>query len=257
VPTFSDGTVQSAARPNLWGAAKLVGNSFAHRANRECTSILRPMSDLSKFLVPIVSNPLWVLLVAVATCLLLNPAKAVVARRVEASLDRAIDTYFQSDVLSRLVLFVSVVTAATGFLASLWCYFSTDLPPPVADPNVQHPLGPFATRLFGYFVIWTSCAMPFLGYLISRSEFPEAIASTGRQLPSALILGLLPSLAWIGYAAFVDRSLAYNFPLPPSGADVLVWWCSWVPLTSLAWGIVIYLVRMLVRGLWRLTAHIA
>ncbi|MGE8941523.1 hypothetical protein ACO2I3_06395 [Leptospira interrogans] len=221
------------------------------------------MSELQKLLLSIVPSPLLVLFIFVGALFLLRPAQAVVGRRVEAAFERAINIYSDSNVLNRLAIFVVLLSAATGFFASLWCYFSTDLPPPAVDPNFQHPLGPFTTRLFGYSLIWISCMIPLAGYLIiadarnSRSEVSDVFALAMCHLPLAFLLGLPMSWGWIGYAAFVDSSLAYDHPLPAFGPDVLVWWYSWVPLTSLGVGIIVYLCCTLFRWLWKLTAHIA
>lgn len=221
------------------------------------------MSDFQNLLLSIVPSPLFGLLICVAGLLLLRPAQAVVGRRVEAALERSINNCTTSNILNRVVIFVVSLSSATGLLASSACYLLTDLPPPAVDPYLQHPFGPFVTRLFGYAVVWLCCIMPLLGYLVGldthtgRSREADVIELAARQLPFAVFLGLLPSWIWIGYAAFVDSSLAYKFTLPPLDADTLLWWYSWLPLTSLAWGILGYVVFLLFRWLWKLTAYIA
>jgi hypothetical protein len=220
------------------------------------------MSEFLDLLLRISPSPLLVLVLLIAGWFVLSPAQAVVGR-VEAALERSISLYKNSNIFNRMTIFVIALSFAIGLFASLWCYFLTDLPPPAVDPNFQHPLGPFITRLHGYLMIWVCCMMPFFGYILGaglNTERPDGVDVLGkaaRQLPFAVLLALVPSCLWIGHAAFVDATVAYKFPLPALDADVLLWWYSWVPLMSVGWGIFAYLVYLLFRWLWKLTAHIA
>lgn len=219
------------------------------------------MGEFIDLLVRFVPSPIWVPLF-LAGWFVLPPAQAVVWRRVEAALERSISSC-TNNVLNRLAILIVALTSAAGLFASLWCYAFTNLPPPMVDPKFQEPLGPFAARLHGYSVVWICSMMPFLGYLGGACPRPEPtrildpIECAARKLPFAVLFTLVPCCLWITYSAFYNPTPASSVPLPPLNVDVLMWWCSWLPMATVGSAIFAYLVYKLFGWLWRLTAYMA